>query len=82
MAADQTIQNFLTYLRSKQPRDWPLVDIEVFLEEIPVFYRYCDDKETCAILKSAYYKLVDWVNEKRGFRQFTRNFLDRIKKEI
>lgn len=77
---DQTIQNFLTILKGKPISDWKFPELEEFMEEIPVLYRYSDDKEACATLKSIYHRIVDYFKEKRGFTVYQKNFLDRIKK--
>lgn len=78
---DQIIQNFITTLKSKQLKDHRRIDIEVFIDELPVLYRYCYDNEQCKILEMMYKKMVEYINGERGFTQYSIGYLDRVKKQ-
>lgn len=81
MNTDQIVQNFQTHLKTKQLKDWSITELEYFLEEIPTLYRYCN-KEDCATLENIYIKIVDWVNEQRGFIRWSKGYLTRVKREV
>lgn len=78
---DQMIQNFTTHLKSKQLKDWPIVELEYFLDEIATLYKYCD-KESCATLEYLYIAIVNWVNIQRGFIRYSKTYLERVKREV
>lgn len=78
---DQTIVNFLTIVKGKPLSDWSLTELEYFTDEIATLYRYCH-KDSCASLEYVYIKIVEWVNDKRGFIRYSKHYLSKIKREV
>ena len=78
------VETFVTYLKSKQLRDWDLMALENFVDDCASLYKYTDNKDDEKVLKIVYTKMTEWLNAGQRGKIFYNSLshVDKMKEEI